>query len=77
MLAGEKMRLPGSAMNKHHAIDKLKEKGCDEMTTILFADILHECEMNLYTPVFDTRDMQDILQRTEDFLRKLSKSYEL
>ncbi len=43
-------------MNKHSAILKMREKGMDDFTVMLFADILHECEVNLYTPVFDEKE---------------------
>lgn len=67
----DKLNLPASELNKHNIVRKLEEKGWDATTTLSLEHLLSECEMNLYTPDYDTYNMQQLLGQAESLLRIL------
>jgi hypothetical protein len=67
----ERLELPYSAMNKTRILELLRQKGLDEANRERLTRILRECEMSLYTPSYDTQDMQALLAQTEALLRNL------
>ncbi|HEX9514256.1 MAG TPA: BatD family protein [Puia sp.] len=67
-----KLDLPASELNKNNIARKLQAKGWDTETTLFLENVLNECEMNLYTPAYDTYNMQQLLRQAESMLNKLA-----
>lgn len=67
----DKLDLPASELNKYNIVRKLEAKGWDATTTLSLEHLLNECEMNLYTPDYDTYNMQQLLGHAESLLRIL------
>jgi hypothetical protein len=63
-----KLDLPASEMNKYNIVKSLEAKGWDATTTLSLEHLLNECEMNLYTPDYDTYNMQQLLGQAESLL---------
>ena len=68
----KKLSLPASELNKNNIIHHLQARGWDAQTILSLENILNECEMNLYTPAYDTYNMQQLLRQTESMLDKLA-----
>ena len=68
----EKLNLPGSELNKYNISMQLQARGWQYETTSRLKDILNECEMKLYTPDYNTENMQSILQQAEELLGQLN-----
>jgi hypothetical protein len=66
-----KTDLPASELNKYNISRQLEAKGLDRTTILSLESILNECEMNLYTPAYDTYNMQQLLRQTETLFEKL------
>jgi hypothetical protein len=66
-----RLQLPSSELNKYNITQALRTKGWGEETTTLLKNILNECEMSLYTPDYNSRDMQLLLEHTESLLNQL------
>lgn len=64
----DKLDLPASELNKHNVVRKLEAKGWDAPTILSLEHLLGECEMNLYTPDYDTYNMQQLLRQAESLL---------
>jgi BatD DUF11 like domain len=69
---GKKIDLPSSELNKHNVIAQLELRGWDAPSIISLEHILNECEMNLYTPAYDTYNMQQLLRQAEWVLDRLA-----
>jgi predicted component of type VI protein secretion system len=63
-----KLDLPASELNKYNIMKSLEAKGWDATTTLSLEHLLNECEMNLYTPDYDTYNMQQLLGQAESLL---------
>jgi predicted component of type VI protein secretion system len=64
----DKLDLPASEMNKYNIVKSLEAKGWDAPTTLSLEHLLNECEMNLYTPDYDTYNMQQLMRQAESLL---------
>jgi len=67
-----RLDLPASEMNKYNIARQLEARGWDTSTVLSLENILEECEMNLYTPVHDTHNMQQLLNQAESLLARLA-----
>jgi hypothetical protein len=68
----KKMELPASELNKLNIARQLELKGWDKQDVLSLENILNECEMNLYTPAYDTYNMQLLLRQAESVIGKLA-----
>ncbi len=66
-----KLDLPASELNKLNCIRQLQLRGWDAPSILSLENILNECEMNLYTPDYDTYNMQQLLRQAEWMLDRL------
>jgi len=66
-----KLELPASELNKLNIARQLDTKGWDRQDILSLENILNECEMNLYTPAYDTYNMQMLLRQAEPVMNKL------
>jgi hypothetical protein len=69
---GRKLDLPSSELNKQNCIRQLQLRGWDAPSILSLETILNECEMNLYTPAYDTYNMQQLLRQAEWMLDRLA-----
>lgn len=69
---GKKLELPSSELSKHKVVHQLELRGWDAPSTLALENILNECEMNLYTPAYDTYNMQQLLRQAEWILVRLA-----
>jgi hypothetical protein len=68
----KKTDLPSSELNKHNVIGQLELRGWDATSILSLENILNECELNLYTPAYDTYNMQQLLRQAEWVLDRLA-----
>ncbi|HMH20706.1 MAG TPA: BatD family protein, partial [Puia sp.] len=68
----KKLDLPASQLNKVNITRQLQVRGWDAPYILSLEHILNECEMNLYTPAYDTYNMQQLLRQAEGMLDKLA-----
>jgi hypothetical protein len=68
----DKLKIRSSELNKQNVISQLRLRGWDDHDILHIEDILHKCEMNLYTPDYSEINSQQLLQETENLLNKLS-----
>lgn len=68
----KKIDLPSSELNKQNCIRQLQLRGWDAPSVLSLENILNECEMNLYTPNYDTHNMQQLLRQAEWMLDRLA-----
>lgn len=68
----KKLELPASELNKHNIARQLELKGWDKEHILSLESIMNECEMNLYTPAYDTYNMQQLLRQAEPVVNRLS-----
>jgi BatD DUF11 like domain len=61
----KKLELPASELNKGNSIRLLQLRGWDDTALMTLENLLNECEMNLYTPAYDRRNMQQLLRQAE------------
>jgi hypothetical protein len=69
---GKKIDLPSSELSKHNVIGQLELRGWDATSILSLENILNECELNLYTPAYDTYNMQQLLRQAEWVLDRLA-----
>jgi len=69
---GKKIDLPSSELNKHNVIGQLELRGWDAPSILSLENILNECELNLYTPAYDTYNMQQLLRQAEWVMDRLA-----
>jgi len=69
---GKKLDLPSSELNKQNCIRQLQLRGWDAPSILSLETILNECEMNLYTPAYDTYNMQQLLRQAEWMMDRLA-----
>jgi BatD DUF11 like domain len=69
---GKKLELPSSELNKQNCVRQLQLRGWDAPSILSLENILNECEMSLYTPNYDTYNMQQLLRQAENVLVRLS-----
>jgi hypothetical protein len=67
-----KLDIPASELNKSNVIRLLEIKGWDRNMTLSLEGLLNECEMNLYTPAYDTYNMQQLLRQAEGMMGVLA-----
>jgi hypothetical protein len=68
----KKLDLPSSELNKQNCVRQLQLRGWDAPSIVSLENILTECEMNLYTPAYDTYNMQQLLRQAEWMLDRLA-----
>ncbi|HXB90798.1 MAG TPA: BatD family protein, partial [Puia sp.] len=68
----KKLELPASQLNKLNIVHQLQRRGWDTQHLLLLENMLSECEMNLYTPAYDTYNMQQLLRQAESMLDRLA-----
>ena len=68
---GRKLDLPSSELSKQNVIRQLELRGWDAPSVVSLENILNECELNLYTPAYDTYNMQQLLRQAEWVLDRL------
>jgi len=66
------LNLPASELNKYNISLQLQTRGWQPETISSLKDILNECEMKLYTPDYNTENMQLLLQQAEALIDKLN-----
>lgn len=69
----EKLQLTGSASDPRDIIQRMKEKGMDDITIMQFQLLIQQCDMALYTPVTNEAEMQSVFDLAEDLLESISK----
>lgn len=67
----DKLQLPASELNKLNIASGLRTQGWSEEDIIQLTSVLNECEMKLYTPEYNTSDMQRVLFAAEKILLSL------
>jgi hypothetical protein len=67
----DRLDLPASELNKYNMTRQLEARGWNADITRSLENILNECEMNLYTPAYDTYNMQQLLKQAESLLSVL------
>jgi len=68
----DKLQLPASDLNKLNIATGLRSIGWRDEDIIQLKNVLNECEMKLYTPEYNTSDMQRILSAAESINSKLN-----
>ena len=68
----DKLQLPASDLNKLNIATGLRSIGWSDDDIIQLKNVLNECEMKLYTPEYNTSDMQRILSAAESITSKLN-----
>ena len=68
----DKLKIRSSELNKQNVIRQLRLRGWEDHDILHIEDILHKCELNLYTPDYSEINSQQLLQETENLLNKLS-----
>lgn len=68
----KKLDLPASELNKQNSLHHLELRGWDDTSLLTLDNLLNECEMNLYTPEYDRRNMQQLLRQAESVLDRLA-----
>jgi hypothetical protein len=69
---GKKLELPSSELNKQNCVRQLQLRGWDAPSILSLENILNECEMNLYMPNDDTRNMQQLLRQADQVMVRLA-----
>lgn len=67
----DKLQLPSSELNKLNIASGLRNSGWTDEEIIQLKNVLNECEMKLYTPEFNTTDMQRVLVSAEQITERL------
>ncbi len=68
----DKLQLPASELNKLNIATGLRSTGWSDDDIIQLKNVLNECEMKLYTPEYNTSDMQRVLSAAESITGKLN-----
>ena len=69
---GKKLELPSSELNKQNCVRLLQLRGWDASSILSLENILNECEMSLYTPSYDTHNMQQLLRQAEQVMARMA-----
>jgi BatD DUF11 like domain len=69
---GKKLELPSSELNKQNCVRLLQLRGWDAPSILSLENILNECEMSLYTPSYDTYNMQQLLRQAEQVMARMA-----
>jgi BatD DUF11 like domain len=67
----DKLQLPASELNKLNIATGLRSIGWSDEDIIQLKNVLNECEMKLYTPEYNTSDMQRVLSAAEKIVLSL------
>ena len=67
----DKLQLPSSELNKLNIASGLRSRGWSDEEIIRLKNVLNECELKLYTPEFNTTDMQRLFVSAEEITRRL------
>jgi hypothetical protein len=67
----DKLQLPASDLNKLNIATGLRSIGWSDDDIIELKNVLNECEMKLYTPEYNTSDMQRVLSAAEKIVLSL------
>jgi len=73
----DKLNLPSSELNKYNISRQLQALGWKYENTTALRDILNECELKLYTPDYNTENMQSLLQQAESLIGQFAGSNEV
>jgi hypothetical protein len=68
----DNLKLPASELNKLNIASGLRSGGWSDEDIIQLKNVLNECEMKLYTPEYNTSDMQRILTAAEKIISGLN-----
>jgi hypothetical protein len=69
---GKKLELPSSELNKQNCVRQLQLRGWDAPSILSLENILNECEMSLYTPNYDTYNMQQLLRQADQVMARMA-----
>jgi len=69
---GKKLELPSSELNKQNCVRLLQLRGWDASSILSLENILNECEMSLYTPNYDTYNMQQLLRQADQVMARMA-----
>ncbi len=72
-VVSDKLQLHPSELNKLNIASGLRNKGWSDEEIIQLKNVLNECEMKLYTPEFNTSDMQRILTSAGEINERLKQ----
>ncbi|HEY2650156.1 MAG TPA: BatD family protein [Puia sp.] len=64
----DNLKLPASELNKLNIASGLRSGGWSDEEIIQLKNVLNECEMKLYTPEYNTSDMQRVLSAAEKII---------
>lgn len=68
-----KLYLPASDLNKYNIGLQLKAKGWDDDAVYQLQDIFDKCEMNLYTPDYNSSDIEHTLQNAAYIIKYINE----
>jgi hypothetical protein len=68
----DKLQLPASELNKLNISTGLRARGWTDDEIIQLKNILNECEMKLYTPAYNTLDVERLLGEAESVTHRLT-----
>ena len=69
----DNLQLPASELNKLNIASGLRSRGWSDEDIIQLKNVLNECEMKLYTPEYNTSDMDRILSSAEKIVLSLKE----
>lgn len=70
----ERLQIPSTDLNKYNVANVLKEKGVEDDKITDLQNLLNECEIAIYTPVHDTANMTNTLNKAEALVTSLRSS---
>ena len=68
----DKLQLPASELNKLNIASGLRARGWTDDEIIQLKNILNECELKLYTPAYNTLDVERLLGEAESVTHRLT-----
>ncbi len=68
------LNIPSAELNKSNALSRLRTTDTRADTLSMIESVLNECEIALYTPVHEIRDMQQTLHKAGEILKELEVS---
>jgi hypothetical protein len=71
-MVSDNLQLPASELNKLNIASGLRTRGWTDDEIIELKNILNECEMKLYTPDYNTLDVERLLGEAESVTRRLT-----
>lgn len=69
---GRKLQLTAGITGYNAIIQRMKESGIDDIVISQFELLIQQCEIALYTPVFNEAEMQSVFDLAEDLLDSVS-----